>query len=58
MKKRISVYLPDHIEKELNYLSQKYNKSSSNLILLAYKFSDKQAMEKMLDFQKGAEDIK
>ncbi|MBD7971368.1 hypothetical protein [Paenibacillus gallinarum] len=56
MKKRINVYLPDHIEKELNYLSQKYNKSPSNLILLAYKFADKQAIEKMLDFQKGAED--
>lgn len=48
MKKRINVYLPEHIEQELEYLSRTYNKSASYLLLLAYKLTDRESLEKLL----------
>lgn len=47
-KTRINVYVSGKIEREIDYLAEKYEVSAAYVILSAYKICDRGLLEKLL----------
>lgn len=49
--KRINVYLKGQAERELNYFASQYKVSASYVLQLAFKLTDRKALENLLQIR-------